>query len=1320
MAAVSVRMCYSGNAAGCMPITTRTVPMPSASLDPPAEPLPRGLTDPELDPVFWPPARVGTASAWWGHVPFLHWLVVSARPRLAVELGTHHGVSFAALCEAMWRSGSPGRCVAIDTWTGDRHSGFYDESVLRDLAAFVEARYGAFAELVRLTFDDALPYFADGSIDLLHIDGLHTEEAVRHDFESWRPKLSDRAVVLLHDITVRRDDFGVWKLWADLERAHPSFDFFHGHGLGLAAVGPRAPEPVRALCALDRAAALAVRRRFAHLGARWIAADAARSAQQTIARLRQRTADLAAELERRTADLAAELERRTADRDGARGRLAERDAALAEQAARLADERARLAAQARRLGEHEAERARLAASLAEQAEALGQQAAALDAERRRTAEERRRAEDLRRQNADQLAQIADLHVEIVDLEAERERAALLSGAQFQLIAELEAARAAQVAPIAGASGPAGWAGAFRAFRSRRGEAAMRTGPAPVDPDRLSDADLIAASGFFDEAAYAGRSEAQAARMSAVAHYVAQGEAAGLAPSRRFDPGFYRDRHDDLDGFDGCLLAHYLRHGRAEHRAVVPLAASVSCPTARIDPRRETIVVAVHEATRTGAPIVAWNLVRELEIRHNVVVVLKAGGPIAPAFREAASATLVLPEDAAWHDAEARALADLIVRTYAPAYLIANSVETRAFVPAFERAGVPAVALVHEFSIHARPRGTLAALFRAATEVVFPARLVAEAALADYPALARRDVRILPQGLCRPPTVTTPAGPPGDGPAYALAPVLAEPLPDEDGTLLVVGIGTIIPRKGVEFFIGVAAAVARRRPARPIRFAWEGLCTAFDEPYLDSLKEQVTRSGLTGSFRFLGQLPDLAPLYARAGITLLSSRLDPMPNVAIESAAHGIPVVCFDQASGMAELMTQDAALRDLVVPYLDVAAAADAVVALADRPDRRAAAGEAMRALAARHFDLPAYVAALDALGQGAARLARQRERDRAVIAARRAFNADLYAGCRGTDAGDMLDDYLAASRLSRPRSRPRTGPYLRRPLEGFHPLVYAEDSPQFAEAEGEDPLAHFARTGFPDGRWRHDVIRPSAASSGARGLRVAVHGHFYYPDLLPDFLRRLRRNATPVDLFVTTSSAGVDAVTDVLRRLAVPQASVRAVPNRGRDIGPLLTELGRAELDGYDVIGHVHGKKTRHADPALGALWRTVLWENLIGGTHAMLDAVCRAFEADGRLGLVFPEDPHLADWDDNRGLAEALARRMGLADPLPNHFDFPLGTMFWARPAALGPLFDLGLGWDDYPPEPLPIDGTLLHALERLVPFAAARAGYGFATTFVETALR
>jgi hypothetical protein len=165
-----------------------------------------------LDPLFWPAERLGAPSAWWQHVPFAHWIVPATAPRILVELGTHAGVSYAAFCQAVMRERLEIRCHAVDTWRGDPQTGEYGEEVYDEFRRFHDERYGIFSTLLRCTFDEALDHIADGSVDLLHIDGLHTYEAVRHDFEMWTPKLSSCAVVLLHDTNERRGDFGVWRL----------------------------------------------------------------------------------------------------------------------------------------------------------------------------------------------------------------------------------------------------------------------------------------------------------------------------------------------------------------------------------------------------------------------------------------------------------------------------------------------------------------------------------------------------------------------------------------------------------------------------------------------------------------------------------------------------------------------------------------------------------------------------------------------------------------------------------------------------------------------------------------------------------------------------------------------------------------------------------------------------------------------------------------------------------------------------------------------------------------------------------------------------
>lgn len=258
---------------------------------------------------YWQPSRI-VVSAWLEHAPFAFWIMKAIKPALFVELGTHNGFSFYTFCEAATRLGLETHCVAIDTWRGDDHAGFYGDEIFQDVSA-VKLQYGDKAELLRGYFDDFVGNFADASIDLLHIDGRHGYDDVKHDFESWLPKLSARGVVLFHDIAEREHGFGVWQLWEEVSGKYASFAFEHGHGLGIIAVGTDVPAGLREILSMTEESASEVRKFYAEQG-------------KVISARFQHDADMEARL--------ADTEARLAD---AETRVAETETRLAETEARL-------------------------------------------------------------------------------------------------------------------------------------------------------------------------------------------------------------------------------------------------------------------------------------------------------------------------------------------------------------------------------------------------------------------------------------------------------------------------------------------------------------------------------------------------------------------------------------------------------------------------------------------------------------------------------------------------------------------------------------------------------------------------------------------------------------------------------------------------------------------------------------------------------------------------------------------------------------------------------------------------------------------------
>jgi len=176
--------------------------------------------------------RPRRSSPWSGHRFFAWDLVGYLSPHRVVELGTHYGCSFFAFCQAVEDHRLDTEVIAVDTWAGDPHAGFYD-GVYELVSDWLREHYPTVnARLLRSTFDEALDAIEPGSVDLLHIDGFHSYEAASQDYGSWKSRLSPTGTVLFHDVDPS-SGYGSARFWAELAGTEGGWTFVHNFGLGV-------------------------------------------------------------------------------------------------------------------------------------------------------------------------------------------------------------------------------------------------------------------------------------------------------------------------------------------------------------------------------------------------------------------------------------------------------------------------------------------------------------------------------------------------------------------------------------------------------------------------------------------------------------------------------------------------------------------------------------------------------------------------------------------------------------------------------------------------------------------------------------------------------------------------------------------------------------------------------------------------------------------------------------------------------------------------------------------------------------------------------
>lgn len=262
-------------------------------------------------------------------------------------------------------------------------------------------------------------------------------------------------------------------------------------------------------------------------------------------------------------------------------------------------------------------------------------------------------------------------------------------------------------------------------------------------------------------------------------------------------------------------------------------------------------------------------------------------------------------------------------------------------------------------------------------------------------------------------------------------------------------------------------------------------------------------------------------------------------------------------------------------------------------------------------------------------------------------------------------------------------------------------------------PLTHYMLCGEAEGReyqpahikWQpgSTVECTTQLTGKAKKLKIAICLHIFYEDYIERFARALDNFPMPVDVLVTVSSASFEAAVkkQFSSHPAVKDLKIRPVPNKGRNFGPLLVEYGD-HLAKYDLFCHLHSKKSLYSGREQNQ-WAEYLTEYLLRDA-SVTTRLLNTFAEDSTIGLYYPTTFWMMpSWVNhvtmNKGFMGEWLEKFEIKTKTSDFLAYPAGGMFWARPSAVGKLLDLKLTYDDFPSEPLPNDGSSLHALERVI---------------------
>lgn len=395
--------------------------------------------------------------------------------------------------------------------------------------------------------------------------------------------------------------------------------------------------------------------------------------------------------------------------------------------------------------------------------------------------------------------------------------------------------------------------------------------------------------------------------------------------RKFDALAYSTWRGDLisQGIDPFI--HAAVYGIRE--SVLGFNTNFELTTSKAgDAKKPWLLVVTHDMSRTGGPILALSLSKYLGENFNVVTLTLGRGVLEENFHRSSN---VLAQDYGNRKVTKnfqRRIKNLCRRyQFSAAYV--NSIESVFSIAPLAMQGVDSIALIHEYAAYSRTDEETIEGLRAAKSLIFSSALTRDSFLPLLNSNLSQRVRVLHQGHCEIPISAS--KPVALDAKFRESVDTAFSLKKSEVPLRVMAAGYIQYRKGPDLFISLAAKITSVPGFEDSKFLWVG--DGFDPRTIEYgayLQDQIERSNLATNVSIINSSEDFEYALSACDVFALTSRLDPFPNVVIDSLKVGKPAFVFKDCSGYPEIFDKTPAFRKCVAPYLDVDGMAELIISL--------------------------------------------------------------------------------------------------------------------------------------------------------------------------------------------------------------------------------------------------------------------------------------------------------------------------------------------------------------------------------------------------------